>query len=266
MNLSARRNIRNALIRPKQDHWEILGPPEKSENVTVEKFWEDTSDDRDGHSGYDDFVGIEDDLSVPGIDEDLRVPDDSSPLVALPRGITESKLAQKAFDRCYVRCKRMQEYFYNLKIACGSKPEQMDFVRQWLPKLPMLNDIEACLGKIESGIVKAAGGAGTSLPTLLDLSTVRAANKIGGRAVHEAKPLDAREKRNRRKRQREVTTKLAKLQTPLVEANRPNKHKESERCRQQEMYLKRRKKRKLPSQFHPRLESQRDEEKEPIPH
>ena len=80
------------------------------------------------------------------------------------------------------------------------------------------------------------------------------------------KPLDIRERRDRRKRQREATAKLAKVQTPLVEASRPNKHKYSERNRQQEIYLKRRKKRKLPSQFHPHLESQREDEKEPIPH
>ena len=204
---------------PKQDHWEILGPPDNSENITLEKFWEDASVDRDRHLGQENIDDIEQDLHLSGIYEDLRIPDGSSTLAALSIGITESKMERKAFDRCYLRYKRMQEYFFSLKLACGPKPEQMEFVRKWLPNLTLVNDIEAHLGKIESAMVKAAGGAGTSLPTLLDLSTVKAANKIGGAAFHEAKPLNIRQKRERRKGRREATAKLAMVQTHLVEAN-----------------------------------------------
>ena len=38
LDLSARRNIRNALIKPDGDRWKILGPPSRSENFELKRF------------------------------------------------------------------------------------------------------------------------------------------------------------------------------------------------------------------------------------
>ena len=113
--------------------------------------------------------------------------------------------------------------------------------------------------------MKASGGTGSSIPSLLNLASVTASNKFGGESIDEAKPQDVRGALRRRKRLRKVSTMLAKVQTPLVEANRPNKHKESERSRHQANYEARRKRMKIPKQFNPHLESQREETKDPLP-
>ena len=51
-------------------------------------------------------------------------------------------------------------------------------MRKWLPKMPIVHDIEPNLAKLESKLLKASGGAGSSIPSLLNLSTVTASNKF----------------------------------------------------------------------------------------
>ena len=87
----------------------------------MDKFWEDKPGDYDGNLRQDD---------IDGIYKDLQLPFDSAPLAAVPRGTTEAKLAKKVIDHCYLRCKRMQEYFNSLKTACRPKPEQLEFLQE----------------------------------------------------------------------------------------------------------------------------------------
>ena len=183
-------------------------------------------------------------------------------LVGLPSGVSEVKMVKNVFMKCLSQCKRMEEIFYNLNSACGHSREQLSFAREWLPKLNTVCDIEAHLGQLEAALLKLSGGTGRSLPSFLTLTTVKAANKIRAGVVVESKPQDVREKRRARKRN--AGTMLAKLQTPLVEANRPNKQRQSERSRHQANYEARRKRFKVPEELHPQVDTQREDSKEPL--
>ena len=180
------------------------------------------------------------------------------PSMTHPNGDSDVRLVKKAFKKCFQRAKRLQEYFFRLESAASITSGQKSFIQDWLAKLNIVQDIEKQLSNCESALLKASSASGVSLPSFLNLTSVRAVNKFGGGEVSENKPQDVREAREGRKRRRQHESMLEKLQTPLVEANRPNKRNKSERSRHQANYQARRSKTKIPVVLHPQLETQRE--------
>ena len=108
----------------------------------------------------------------------------------------------------------------------------------------------------------ASAGAGTSLPVVSNLETVRAANKTGRNPQSERRPHNIRIQVQKRKRARDTAQKnLAALQTPLVEAHRPSKKRASEASRHQKNYELASKKSRVPKKLHPLIESSLESKK-----
>ena len=90
------------------------------------------------------------------------------------------------------------------------------------------------------------------------MESVRAANKASSVAQMEQQPQDLMTKRLKRKRDHDAAQrKLDTLQTPLVEAHRPNKKRMSEASRHQKTYSKTAKKTRIPKELHPTVISMR---------
>ena len=102
----------------------------------------------------------------------------------------------------------------------------------------------------------ASGANSSSYPVVSTLETVRASNKVSGFAQQERRPFDVRAQRRKRKKVFQKTRKyLDTVQTPLVEANRPNKKRKSEASRHQKNYKIAVGKSKIPKSLHPSLNS-----------
>ena len=266
-DISVRRNIRNSLIKPSDDGWELLGPPGYSEDRSVKRFWEqgsnmeadfkdDYGDDRNGISnlGYSDPMNYS-----PAKEEDSRLVDhfpveDTFELARLPTGKTERRLVKENFQRIHNSAGRIKETVFNLQCAMRFSSAKNKFAAEWIKKADVLGAVQQKLSEAESMLMIAAGAAGTSYPVVSSLETVRASNKVSGVAQKQRRPFDVRYHRQKRERVFEVTRKqLNAVQTPLVKANRPNKRRKSEASRNQKNYKIAAKKTKIPKSLHPSL-------------
>ena len=157
LDLSVRRNIRNSLIQPTSDGWKILGPPEGSEDVMVEKFWEDQRMQLSGDEigavlppSGDEF-GLEmassgDDLywdaNLDSKDEleDVTLPDedtdlDEKQLMRLPTGKTATRLAREYFRQIHDGADILKDAAFNLQGALRVSENQERYALDWMKKL-----------------------------------------------------------------------------------------------------------------------------------
>ena len=169
--------------------------------------------------------------------EGMSVKPDNDELCRLPTGKGSLRLVKEKFQRLHDSSARIKETFFNLQSALRIAPKQDKFAFDWLKKMNILNAAEEKLSQVESMIMKAAGGTGQSLPVISNLATLQARNKICSSALREKRPHDVSTQRQKRKHAQETAQKkLDSLQTPLVEANRPNKKRKSEVSRNQKNY------------------------------
>ena len=99
------------------------------------------------------------------------------------------------------------------------------FLRIGLQRITSLSSVDEKLSQVESTLLTALGGVGASIPVVSNVQSVRALNKSGRDPQLERRPCDIRVLRQKRKRVHETAqTILHTVQTPLVDANRPNKN------------------------------------------
>ena len=265
-----RRNIRNSLIKVTDAGWKILGSPKESEDMLIEKFWESA----DGISGDDvklesepgesksdiengDYSPFDSFLAEEQADLDWEVPvGPEVNLRRLPTGKTERRIVKENFQQIQDSVERLRETYYNLQGALRISSKQDGFVSDWIKKSPILFTIKEKLLELESLTAVAVGRTGSSIPVISNVEAVRAMNKAGNDAQRERRPLDIRVQRQKRKRDHDRALKaLDTLQTPLVEAHRPNKKRISEASRYQKNYERIAKKKRVPKQLHSAIKS-----------
>ena len=264
-HLDVRRNIRNSLIKLSGDEWIVLGPPKGTEDKAIESLKEnvepspsdnnfameldfsDTKEDMlQGDQSDNDFLNpYEPRFESPATGEPHAL------LSRLPTGKSEVRLVKDYFRKIHDSAGRIKETFFNLQGALRVASNQKAFAADWIDKKDLLNAAQQKLLEVESMLMVATGGVSNVFPVVSNLEEVRAMNKSGVKPQLERRPRDVRELQRNRKRAREAArTALATLQTPLVEANRPNKKRESEASRHQKNYLAAVKKRKVPKVLH----------------
>ena len=177
-------------------------------------------------------------------------------LPRLPTGRSEMRLVKEKFQKIHDSAGRIRETFFNLQGAFHMSSNPDRFALDWMKKDYFLNCIQQKLSEVESMISVATGGIGASLPVVSNLETVRALNKTKKNAQLERRPVDIRRKRKKRKRDYDrAHTKLHAVQTPLVEAHRPNKKRISEASRHQKNFKAKAKKTGVPKTLHPSVKS-----------
>ena len=125
---STRRNIRNALIKPSGNSWEILGPPSREENIPLLPFWKKLDVDSGVISFSDCSSGENQDQGLDDEFQDERTYDTERQLATLPSGDSDIRIIKKSFNRCFRRCKRLQEYFFRLENTASIRSIQKSFV------------------------------------------------------------------------------------------------------------------------------------------
>ena len=268
-DLSVRRNIRNTLIKPTDDGWQLLGPPEGSEDIPVEKFWEQGVDmaadgdieSPDSKEALSDFEGVElfdvSPIRDEMIDTYSPMPDITQP-VRLATGKSEKRLVRQQFQKLHDSAARLKDTFYNMQGAFQVSSNKDLFALEWIEKMDILTSAEQMLSQLESMMMLASGGTGKSYPVVSSLEAVQARNKTSRFALRERRPLDVQTQRQNRRRMREtMRSHLDSLQTPLVEANRPNKKRKSEASRNQKNYKRAADKARIPLSLHRSLNPNR---------
>ena len=97
----------------------------------------------------------------------------------LPSGDSDVRMVKKSFNRCFRRCKRLQEYFFRLENTAGIKSTQRSFVNNWLEKIHVVDYIDEELASLEAMLLQASGVSENSIPSFLNLSAVQALTNLG---------------------------------------------------------------------------------------
>ena len=181
---------------------------------------------------------------------------DSPEFVRLPTGKTEHRLIKDYFQRIHDSAGRLRETFFNLQGALRLSSNKEGFIADWLKRSNILQAVQQKLSEAESMMMLTTGAGFGAYPVVSNLEAVRASNKSTRRAQRERVPQDVRAQYAKGKRKLDVALKrLAKVQTPLVEAHRPNKKRKSEINRNKKNYEAAVRKRKLPKELHSSLKT-----------
>ena len=183
-------------------------------------------------------------------------------LQRLPSGKSMKRLADDYFRQIHDSASRTRETYFNLRGAVRTSQNPDKFAEEWISKSRILETVLEKLSEVESLTMLAAGASGKSFPIVSNLVRVRAANKAGSYAQREQRPQDFRKQQGKRKREHEAARRcLDTLQTPLVEAHRPNKKRKSEASRHQKNYQRAAMKTRVPRELHPSMALNMDKEK-----
>ena len=181
---------------------------------------------------------------------------DIAELMRLPTGKTARRLAKDYFQEIHNSAGLLKEAAFNLQGALRVSANQEKYALEWMEKRNELDAVTRKIAEAYSILMAAAGAGGCRLPVVSNLESVRASNKSDRAAQVEQRPLSVREKRLKRKRDQEAAAQnLDKIQTPLVEAHRPNKKRKSEASRHQKTYLRAAKRSKIPKALHISIQS-----------
>ena len=181
-------------------------------------------------------------------------------LVRLPTGVSEKRLLNGEFQKIHDGAGRIKDMAYNLLGALRVSSKKDKFVPIWLDKSDILHAVKQKISEAESMFLLASGAAGGSFPVVSSLEAVQASNKGTSEAQKERRPQDIKIQPKKRKIGAMSRGKLHTVQTPLVEANRPNKKRKSEASRHQKNYQAAARKSKLPKSLNPSIKKILDDE------
>ena len=172
----------------------------------------------------------------------------------LPTGKTERRLIKKSFREIRNNAGGIKETMFNLQCALQMSSNKNKFAAEWIEKTDILGAVQQKLAEAESMLMLASGASRGSYPVVSSSAMVRASNKVSASQQKERRPCDVRAQRQKRERFLERTHKhLDAVQTPLVEANRPNKKRKSEASRNQKNYKIAARKLRIPESLHPSI-------------